>query len=289
MSQATVAPLRPRDPFSIDPRKLLFSVTTFVAAALVLLISFAVSFPRPWWALLTVYVTAQPMAGTFRPKTIYRVAGIATGAIVTVAVAPNLQNSPALLVLCLALWIGFCIYLAVLDRTPRAFLFQMAAFSSAVICFPYLDDPTNIFITAASRVEEMSVAILCVTIAHRVVKPANNRPVIHERALSFLGDACRWTAEAFGTRHARLEHAHRRKLAADVTELGIIATALPFDQRFALATRDTVTALQHRLAALLSIASAAANRLDQLRALNAVDADTATLVDAVIEIGRAHV
>ncbi|MDN7818023.1 FUSC family protein [Burkholderia vietnamiensis] len=282
MSQATVAPLRPRDPFSIDPRKLLFSVTTFVAAALVLLISFAVSFPRPWWALLTVYVTAQPMAGTFRPKTIYRVAGIATGAIVTVAVAPNLQNSPALLVLCLALWIGFCIYLAVLDRTPRAFLFQMAAFSSAVICFPYLDDPTNIFITAVSRVEEMSVAILCVTIAHRVVKPANNRPLIHERALSFLGDACRWTAEAFGTRHARLEHAHRRKLAADVTELGIIATALPFDQRFALATRDTVTALQHRLAALLSIASAAANRLDQLRALNAVDADTATLVDAVI-------
>ncbi|MBR8050948.1 FUSC family protein [Burkholderia vietnamiensis] len=282
MSQATVAPLRPRDPFSIDPRKLLFSVTTFVAAALVLLISFAVSFPRPWWALLTVYVTAQPMAGTFRPKTIYRVAGIATGAIVTVAIAPNLQNSPALLVLCLALWIGFCIYLAVLDRTPRAFLFQMAAFSSAVICFPYLDDPTNIFITAVSRVEEMSVAILCVTIAHRVVKPANNRPVIHERALSFLGDACRWTAEAFGTRHVRLEHAHRRKLAADVTELGIIATALPFDQRFALATRDTVTALQHRLAALLSIASAAANRLDQLRALNAVDADTATLVDAVI-------
>jgi uncharacterized membrane protein YccC len=282
VSQATVAPLRPRDPFSIDPRKLLFSVTTFVAAALVLLISFAVSFPRPWWALLTVYVTAQPMAGTFRPKTIYRVAGIATGAIVTVAVAPNLQNSPALLVLCLALWIGFCIYLAVLDRTPRAFLFQMAAFSSAVICFPYLDDPTNIFITAVSRVEEMSVAILCVTIAHRVVKPANNRPVIHERALSFLGDACRWTAEAFGTRHARLEHAHRRTLAADVTELGIIATALPFDQRFALATRDTVTALQHRLAALLSIASAAANRLDQLRALNAVDADTAALVDAVI-------
>ncbi|WP_175887850.1 FUSC family protein [Burkholderia contaminans] len=283
MSQATVAPLRPRDPFSIDPRKLLFSISTFIAAALVLLISFAVSFPRPWWALLTVYVTAQPMAGAFRPKTIYRLAGIAAGALVTVVVAPNLQNSPVLLVLCLALWIGFCIYLAVLDRTPRAFLFQMAAFSSAVICFPYLDDPTNIFITAVSRVEEMTVAILCVTITHMLLKPANNRPVIHERALSFLGDACRWTAEAFGTHHTRLEHEHRRKLAADVTELGMIATALPFDQRFALATRDTVTALQHRLATLLSIASAAANRLDQLRSLNAVDAQTAALVDAVID------
>ncbi|HIH2750183.1 TPA: FUSC family protein [Burkholderia lata] len=283
MSQATVAPLRPRDPFSIDPRKLLFSISTFIAAAMVLLISFTVSFPRPWWALLTVYVTAQPMAGAFRPKTIYRLAGIAAGAAVTVVVAPNLQNSPVLLVLCLALWIGFCIYLAVLDRTPRAFLFQMAAFSSAVICFPYLDDPTNIFITAVSRVEEMTVAILCVTITHMLLKPANSRPVIHERALSFLGDACRWTAEAFGTHHTRLEHEHRRKLAADVTELGMIATTLPFDQRFALATRDTATALQHRLAALLSIASAAANRLDQLRSLNAVDAQTAALVDAVID------
>ncbi|CAG2316342.1 MULTISPECIES: FUSC family protein [Burkholderia cepacia complex] len=283
MSQATVAPLRPRDPFSIDPRKLLFSISTFIAAALVLLISFTVSFPRPWWALLTVYVTAQPMAGAFRPKTIYRLAGIAAGAVVTVAVAPNLQNSPVLLVLCLALWIGFCIYLAVLDRTPRAFLFQMAAFSSAVICFPYLDDPANIFITAVSRVEEMTVAILCVTITHMLLKPANSRPVIHERALSFLGDACRWTANAFGTHHTRLEHEHRRKLAADVTELGMIATTLPFDQRFALATRDTVTALQHRLAALLSVASAAANRLDQLRSLNAVDAETAALVEAVID------
>ncbi|MCQ4438208.1 FUSC family protein, partial [Clostridioides difficile] len=75
------------------PRKLLFSISTFIAAALVLLISFTVSFPRPWWALLTVYVTAQPMAGAFRPKTIYRLAGIAAGAVVTVAVAPNLQNS----------------------------------------------------------------------------------------------------------------------------------------------------------------------------------------------------
>nr|WP_277398562.1 FUSC family protein [Burkholderia sp. Ac-20353] len=260
----------------------MFSISTFIAAALVLLISFTFSFPRPWWALLTVYVTAQPMAGAFRPKVIYRLAGIAAGAAVTIVVAPNLQNSPVLLVLCVALWIGFCIYLAVLDRTPRAFLFQMAAFSSAVICFPYLDDPTNIFITAISRVEEMTVAILCVTITHMVLKPANIRPVIHERALSFLDDACRWTAEAFGTHHTRLEHEHRRKLAADVTELGMIATNLPFDQRFALATRDTVTALQHRLAALLSIASAAANRLDQLRSLNAVDAETSALVDSLI-------
>ncbi len=282
MSQASIAPLRSRDILSIDQGKLLFSISTFIAAALVLLISFTASFPRPWWALLTVYVTAQPMAGAFRPKVTYRLAGIATGAVATIVIAPNLQNSPLLLVLCLAIWIGFCIYLAVLDRTPRAFLFQMAAFSSAVICFPYLDDPSNIFTTTISRVEEMTVAILCVTVTHMILRPANVRPMLQERAKSFLDDACRWTAEAFGTHHTRLEYEHRRKLAADVTELGMIAVNLPFDQRFALATRATVTALQHRLAALLSIASAAANRLDQLRSLNAVDAETTALIDSLI-------
>jgi uncharacterized membrane protein YccC len=272
-----------RHPFTIDSGKLSFSLSTFLAAALVLIISFAASLPRPWWALLTVYVTAQPMAGAFRPRVIYRLAGIITGAFVTILVAPNLQNSPLLLVLCLAIWIGLCIYLAVLDRTPRAFLFQMAAFSSAVICFPYLDDPSNIFTTTISRVEEMMVAILCVTIAHRILRPVDIREVVHERARSFLSDACRWTAEAFGSRHTRLEYEHRRKLAADVTELGMMAVNLRYDPRFAHATRDTVRELQHRLAVLLSIASAAANRLDQLRALNAVDAETEALIGALID------
>jgi len=58
----------------------------------------------------TPYVTTQPMAGAFRPRVLYRLAGIATGALVTIAIAPNLQNSPVLLVLCLAIWIGLCIY-----------------------------------------------------------------------------------------------------------------------------------------------------------------------------------
>jgi len=266
---------------ALDRRKLLFSLSSFIAAAATLIIAFTASLPRPWWALLTVYVTAQPMAGAFRPKVFYRIGGILTGAAVTIALVPNLQNSPILLVFCLAMWTGFCIYLAVLDRTPRAFLFQMAAFSSAVISFPYLDDPANIFTTTISRVEEMTVAILCVTVTHMILQPWTVRPAIRERARTFLADASGWTAEALGTRHTALEYEHRRKLAADVVELGMIAVNLPFDQRYALATRDTVIALQQRLAAVLPLASAAANRLDQLRSLDAVDVEIAALVQAL--------
>ncbi|WP_414714371.1 FUSC family protein [Sphingobium sp.] len=250
---------------NIDPQKLLFSLSSFIAAALTLGIAFWASLPRPWWALLTVYVTAQPMAGAFRPKALYRLSGIAMGAVVTIVLVPNLQSTPELLVLCLAAWTGFCIYLAVLDRTPRAFLFQMAAFSSAVMSFPYLDDPGNIFDTTISRVEEMTLAILCVTTVHALLQPWSATPVIRARAQAFLGHARRWTAEALGRQHTRLEDEHRRTLAADVTELGMIAVHLPFDQRWAPATKRRVIVLQQHLANILPLASAAANRLDRLR------------------------
>lgn len=274
--------MRMSDLIALDGRKLLFSFSSFIAAAATLVIAFTASLPRPWWALLTVYVTAQPMAGAFRPKVFYRLAGILTGATVTILLVPNLQNSPILLVFCMAVWTGFCIYLAVLDRTPRAFLFQMAAFSTAVISFPYLDDPVNIFTTTVSRVEEMTVAILCVTVSHMILQPWSARPVIQARAGTFLADASRWTAEALGTIHTPLEYEYRRRLAADVVELGMIAVNLPFDHRYALATRDTVIALQQKLAALLPLASAAANRLDELRLLDALDPEIETIVQDVI-------
>ncbi|WP_255326443.1 FUSC family protein [Sphingobium sp. EM0848] len=267
----------------IDPQKLLFSLSSFLAAAITLAIAFSASLPRPWWALLTVYVTAQPMAGAFRPKALYRLGGIVAGAGVTILLVPNLQNSPELLVLCLAAWTGFCIYLAVLDRTPRAFLFQMAAFSSAVISFPYLDDPGNIFDTTIARVEEMTVAILCVTAVHALLQPWSATPVIRARAQSFLGHARRWTAEALGSHHSRLENEHRRMLAADVTELGMIAVHLPFDQRWAPATRRRVMALQQHLANILPLASAAANRLDLLRENAAIPTEQALLLDDIID------
>lgn len=270
-------------PIAIDLQKLLFSFSSFLAAAATLAIAFSASLPRPWWALLTVYVTAQPMAGAFRPKVLYRLGGILTGAGMTLLLVPNLQNSPELLVLCLAAWTGFCIYLAVLDRTPRAFLFQMAAFSSAVISFPYLDDPVNIFETSIARVQEMTVAILCVTAVHALLQPWSATPAIRARVQSFLGHARRWSAEALGSRHTRLEDEHRRMLAADVTELGMIAVHLPFDQRWAPATRRRVTALQQQLATILPLASAAANRLDRLREYGDLPPELEMLLSDIID------
>lgn len=267
--------------FAIDSRKFMFSLSSYLAAVATLGLTFAFSLPRPWWALLTVYATAQPLAGAFRPKVLYRLSGIWAGAIVSLLVVPNLQNSPELLVLCLALWTGLCLYLAVLDRTPRAFMFQMAGFSAAVISFPYLDDPSQVFMTTVSRVQEMTIAILCVSAAHAVLQPWSITPTIRARARAFLEDAVHWVAKALGSQHTRLEHGLRRKLAADVTELGMIAIHLPFDMPASAATRRTVWTLQEHLASMLPLATEAANQLDVLREQGGLDRDMAALVDDV--------
>ena len=125
-------------PFLFDNQRLLFSLSSYLACVITLGVAFEASMPRPWWALLTVYVTAQPMSGALRPKVSYRLIGIVLGAAVAVLLVPNLQNSPEILVPALAAWTGFSIHLAIHDRTPRAFLFQMSAFSARMtpaVCF----------------------------------------------------------------------------------------------------------------------------------------------------------
>ncbi|HEY8193637.1 MAG TPA: FUSC family protein [Hyphomicrobium sp.] len=268
-------------PFLFDTQRFLFSLSSYLACVLTLGIAFAADLPRPWWAILTVYVTAQPMSGALRPKALQRLIGILLGAVVAIVTVPNLQNSPELLVLCLASWTGLCIYLAVLDRTPRAYIFQMAGFSAAVISFPYLDDPGNIFTTTISRVEEMTLAIASVTLVHALLRPRSVKSIIYARAAAFLADATAWADGAVDSRHQGLTYAHRQRLASDVTELGIIAVHLPYDTAGGVNTRRLVHALQRRLAALIPLASATAQRLDLLGGRDHVAADLAALIDQV--------
>ncbi len=269
----TAMPLLP-----FDGQKLLFSASSYLAAMITLGIVLGFSLGWPWWALLTLYITAQPMSGAMRPKVLYRLAGIAAGGAVAILTVSNLQNAPVLLVGFLSCWVGLCLYFAMRDRTPRAFLFQMTGFSSAVLAFPYLDAPGDIFFSTIARMEEMTVAIVAVTLVHAVFKPWPVARMVQARARTFLRDASDWTADVTSENHGQLEEEHLRRLASDITELGIIALHLPYDSSGTVINRRLVWALRERLARLLSLASAVASRLALLRRANAVGDDVAELI-----------
>src|SRR6188768_717790 len=106
-----------RLPFLERHADIIFSVKTFIAAMAALLIGFAADLPRPYWALATVYITSQPLAGATRSKALYRVIGTLVGAAASIVFVPALVNSPELLSLTIAAWVGLCLYVSLLDRT----------------------------------------------------------------------------------------------------------------------------------------------------------------------------
>src|ERR1700693_4100912 len=75
----------------------LFAVKTFAAAMLALYIAMSIGLDKPYWALTTVYVIAQPLTGALRSKAIFRLIGTTMGATMTVVLVPNLANAPELL------------------------------------------------------------------------------------------------------------------------------------------------------------------------------------------------
>jgi uncharacterized membrane protein YccC len=133
----------------------LFSVKTFIAAMLAVYIALAIGLDRPYWAMATVYIVSQPLTGALRSKALYRLLGTIIGAAATIVLVPNLVDAPELLCAAFALWTGFCLYIAQLDRTPRSYVFLLAGYTAAFIGFPTVTAPATIWDVAVSRVEEI--------------------------------------------------------------------------------------------------------------------------------------
>ncbi len=144
----------------VRPRldEIVFSVKSFAGAMLALYIALWIDLPRPAWAMGTAYIVAQPLSGAIASKAVFRVIGTIIGAVVAVAIVPNLINAPPLFALAFALWVGLCLFVSLLDRTPRSYTFMLAGYTAAIIGFPSASEPAAVFDTAIARVEEITAA-----------------------------------------------------------------------------------------------------------------------------------
>src|SRR5262249_837236 len=226
------------------------------------------------------YVTTQPLGGTMRPKMTYRLIGVFAGAAAAVLLVPHLVNTPAALTLALSALIGACLYFAALVRTPRNFGFMMAGYTAAIIGFVYVDQPGDIFRIAFDRVEEMTLAIVCTIVAHMVLRPWSPSATVRERIGAFLADGRLQFADALqGSRRRHDEN--RRRFAADLTELSVLAVHLPAES-LGPASRRLIGALQDEMSALLPLASAVEDRMDALGGRAGLPGEVAALVEQVV-------
>ena len=257
-----------------------FSIKTFAGAMLALWIAFSIDLDRPYWAMATAYIVAQPLSGAMRSKSVYRFWGTVLGGIAVLVLVPNLVNAPELLVAALTLWTGACIYLAGLDRTPRSYVFLLAGYSAALIGFPSVDTPGAIWDIVIARVEEITLGIICTTVIGSVIFPCPLGPTVAARIEAWLQNAATWTIAVLSSDPDSGEiRAARRRVAADAVELGMLTSHLAYDtSNLQVATRPAML-LQQRVVRLLPVVTGVAERLGPLRAAGGLTTGLQELLD----------
>jgi uncharacterized membrane protein YccC len=261
----------------------LFSVKCFVAAMLAYWIALRIGLTRPYWAVTTAYIVAQPLAGAVLSKAAFRVAGTMLGATAAVVLVPNFVNEPAALSVMLALWLGLCLYLSLLDRTPRAYVFLLAGYTASIIGFPSVQAPGAIFDTAIARVEEIMLGILCGSLIHGVLLPRTVADQLLDRIDRMIDDSERWSAESLAGTGGDALARDRRRLAVDIAELHMLSIHLPFDTARFVPRVRSVRALQDAVSLLLPLASAIEDRRQELERLHGhLDGDLASVLDRTV-------
>ncbi|WP_341992434.1 FUSC family protein, partial [Azorhizobium sp. AG788] len=250
----------------VKPSDLFFSLKTFAGAMLALFIALKFGLEKPYWAMGTAYIVSQPLSGALSSKSAYRAAGTVLGAVMAVICVPALVNAPELLSLALALWVGLCLAVSLLDRTPRAYVFMLAGYTAAIIGFPSVADPSAVFETAVARVEEILLGIACAGLIGHLVFPRHVGPVIAGRMDAWLKDAGALALGALAGEVGEEPRKRRARLAFDASELHGLAVHLDYDGSELRGTTRQLQALRGRMLLLLPLLASIGDRVAALKA-----------------------
>ena len=242
-----------------DAHALLYSVRSFAAAMLAYYVALAIGLERPSWAIITVYIVSQTSVGASLSRSLYRLAGTVAGAGATVLIVPTFVNTPILCSVILAGWITFCLYLSLLERTPRAYAFVLAGYTASLIGFPAVADPGTVFNIAIIRVQEIAIGIVCAALIHRYILPARISGLFNSKLAQTLHAARQRIADTLaGKADAQSEPLH---LALALQFLQGISHHIPYDFALSVPARQARKALHDRLARLVIVNGEVRDRL----------------------------
>jgi uncharacterized membrane protein YccC len=256
----------------IGIRPIIFSVNCYIATILTMFVAFSLDLKSPGWAMTTVYLTSQPLSGAMRAKAVYRAIGTFVGGAAMVAIVPNLVDAPELTTLAIILWVALCVFVSVLDRTPRSYMFVLSGYTAALIGFPSVLAPDTVFETAVSRVEEITLGVVCAAIVHSLIFPKSAFSAFEQKLRSAIADTRRWLADGLTQQATPEAEMERRRIAADISELYLLGTSLRFDTSPHRPDISTIRAFDRKIVALLPLVSAIEDRLTLLRRIGPLDA-----------------
>ncbi|HZV11540.1 MAG TPA: FUSC family protein, partial [Novosphingobium sp.] len=242
---------------------------------------FLIGLDRPYWAMLTVYISSQPLAAAALSKGVFRIGGTLIGAAASVLFVPLFVQEPILLSLVMALWVGCCLFASLLDRTPRAYLFMLAGYTAALITFPAVDTPERIFDLAVLRGQEISIGVACSSLLHTLIPAHDFEQAIAASIRGVRGGMNRWIADVLRRPEESAPPDPPGTMAAAMTELRLLATHLRFHPDNGVLGRDAIMAMWDHLVLLLPLVDAIEDRIAQIHRLGGLSPALAELLRAL--------
>ncbi|WP_277183498.1 FUSC family protein [Caballeronia sp. BR00000012568055] len=248
-----------------------------LAALLALWIAMRLDMQQPRTAMTTVFVVMQPQSGMVLAKSFYRFCGTMVGLIVMLALISLFSQQPVLFLSATALWVGVCTAGAARNRNFRSYGFVLAGYTAALIGIPAAQHPDGAYLSALTRVGEVSLGILCAGAVSALVFPQHAgeqvRNTVRRRFTHFVDYVCRALS-------GNMERAQIEK-----TNLAFVADIVGFEAARSVAVFENPESRMRsgRLARLNSEFMSASTRFHALHQLmNRLRASaSATTIDAL--------
>src|SRR4029453_11600916 len=216
-----------------NPRGTAFAIKTAAAAIAAILAALWFHLPNPGWAGLTVFLTSQQLgaaAGAVVSRATYRGLGTLLGAAGTLFLIPAVTGTPESLILGLAAWVALFLYLSLLDRSPRSYVFLLAAYTLPLIGMPVANTPSSVFDVTLWRAEEIALGGALSIAVHSVLAPRSVKPLLVAKVRAAIDDARRWIVKGLGPDPTDdAERRARERLGVDLAEMRNLVTHLRFE------------------------------------------------------------
>lgn len=251
----------------IGKPQLLYAAKLFISAMLAFALAESIGLQNPYWAMVTCCVLSNPVSGAVRARATYRFCGTLFAGVLTLGLSAWLSNTPVLLIVAAGLSSSLMLGLSYLDRTPRAYFFQLGALTMMLVAIAYINHPDTMFTMVVTRVTEICLGILAVTLVDSVLFPSSLAPVLRTRLKGWLSDLARWQEDSLDGKGGNAQaDADRIRLLGDIASFNQMMTTLGYDSSVDKLTRQAAISIQQRVLQIVPLLSAIGSSIAALPA-----------------------
>ncbi|RFU46573.1 FUSC family protein [Paraburkholderia sp. DHOC27] len=139
----------------------LYVLKALTAAFLALGIAMKLDLPQPRTAMTTVFILMTQQSGRVLAKSFYRICGTLVGLVVMLVLISLFSQQPELFITSTAIWVGICTAGSARNRNFRSYGFVLAGYTAALIGIPASQNPDGAYMSALTRVAEITLGIIC--------------------------------------------------------------------------------------------------------------------------------